>query len=49
MHARLKNALDLVYADRIEFLNSKGSGNGHKEPAGSADDETPVTDQDVPF
>jgi single-strand DNA-binding protein len=31
---------DLVYVDRLEFLDSKGSENGHAEPASSADDET---------
>jgi len=40
---------DLVYVDRIEFLDSKGSGNGHREAAGSIDNETPVADQEVPF
>jgi len=40
---------DLVHADRIEFLDSRGSGNGHAESASGADDETAVTDQDVPF
>jgi single-strand DNA-binding protein len=42
---------DLVYVDRIEFLDSKGSGNGngHREPAEIASEETAVTDQDPPF
>ena len=44
-----KHYRDLIYADRIEFLDSKGSGNGHREPAESAYDETTVTDQDAPF
>ena len=44
-----KHYRDLVYVDRIEFLDSKGSGNGHQEPAESGFDETTVTDQDVPF
>jgi single-strand DNA-binding protein len=44
-----KHYRDLVYVDRIEFLDSKGSGNGHREPAESAYDETTVTDQETPF
>jgi single-strand DNA-binding protein len=44
-----KHYRDLVYADRIEFLDSRGSGNGHRESAESACDETTVTDQEIPF
>ena len=44
-----KHYRDLVYVDRIEFLDSKDSGNGHREAAGSTDNETPVADQEVPF
>jgi len=44
-----KHFRDLVYVDRIEFLDSRGSGNGHAEPASNTDDETTVTDQEVPF
>ena len=44
-----KHYRDLVYADRIEFLDSKGSGNGHAEPANSTDDQTTMTDQEMPF
>ena len=44
-----KHYRDLVYVDRIEFLDSKGNGNGHREAAGSTDNETPVADQEVPF
>jgi single-strand DNA-binding protein len=40
-----KHYRDLVYVDRIEFLDSKGNGNGHREPAASAYDDTTVTDQ----
>src|SRR5271165_6072060 len=40
---------DLVYVDRIEFLDSRGSGNGHRESAESPCDETTVTDQEIPF
>ena len=44
-----KHYRDLVYVDRIEFLDSRGSGNGHAEPASSADDETTMKDQGTPF
>src|SRR5271157_2526681 len=42
-----KQYRDLVYVDRIEFLDSKGSGLA--EAASGTYDETTVTDQDVPF
>ena len=44
-----KHYRDLVYIDRIEFLDSKGGGNCYREPAENAEDETTVTDQDAPF
>ena len=44
-----KHYRDLVYIDRIEFLDSNGNANGYREPAEIAQDETTVTDQDVPF
>ena len=44
-----KHYRDLVYVDRVEFLDSKGSENGYRGAASSTDDETPVTDQQVPF
>ena len=44
-----KHYRDLVYVDRIEFLDSKGSGNGHRDPLDTASDETSAIDQDVPF
>jgi len=44
-----KHYRDLVYIDRIEFFDSKGSGNCYREPAENAEDETTVTDQDAPF
>ena len=42
-----KHFRDLVYVDRIEFLDSKG--NGHAEATSGTYDKTAVTDQDVPF
>jgi single-strand DNA-binding protein len=44
-----KHYRDLVYVDRIEFLDSRSGGNGHREAAESAYDETTVTDQEAPF
>ena len=44
-----KHYRDFVYADRIEFLDSRGNGNAHGEPAESGYDETTATDQETPF
>jgi single-strand DNA-binding protein len=44
-----KHYRDLVYVDKIEFLDRKGSGNSHREPPATAYDESILTDQDVPF
>jgi len=44
-----KHFRDLVYVDRIEFLDSKGSGNGHRDTLDTASDETSATDQEMPF
>jgi single-strand DNA-binding protein len=44
-----KHYRDLVYVDRIEFLDSKVGGNGHRELAESGYDETTATDQETPF
>src|SRR5271157_5785640 len=44
-----KHYRDLVYVDRIEFLDSQGIGNVRREPAETGSNETTVTDQDVPF
>ena len=44
-----KHYRDLVYVDRIEFLDSRGSEKGHRDPAESASDETTATDQEMPF
>ena len=43
-----KHYRDLIYADRIEFLDSKGNGNGYQGSAPSAQDEN-VTDEETPF
>ena len=44
-----KHYRDLVYVDRIEFLDSRGDGNGHRDPVESTSDEITSTDQEMPF
>ena len=44
-----KHYRDLVYVDRIEFLDSKGNGNGSQGPARSDQDATNLIDEEVPF
>ena len=43
-----KHYRDLVYVDRIEFLDSKGSGNGYQEP-GRTDQDANVAEEEIPF
>jgi len=43
-----KNYRDLVYVDKLEFLDSRGNGNGHRDGAEPVD-ETVIGDADVPF
>jgi single-strand DNA-binding protein len=47
-----KRYRDLVYADRVEFLDSKGNGNGngserHEQP--DMPEEAQAADSDIPF
>jgi single-strand DNA-binding protein len=44
-----KHFRDLVYVDRIEFLDSRTRENGHRDPPDTASDETSATDQTMPF
>lgn len=47
-----KHFRDLVYADRIEFLDAKDNGNGNgkgHQAVEAAYDETAIADSDVPF
>ena len=45
-----KHYRDLVYADKVEFLDSKDNGKGNGQPpAEAASDETNITDSDIPF
>ena len=45
-----KHYRDLVYADRVEFLDSKGNGNeGVQAPVDRVANEITITDSDIPF
>jgi single-strand DNA-binding protein len=51
-----KKYRDFVYADKLEFLDSKGHGHGNGESAASggpqqvtACDQSAITDEDIPF
>lgn len=45
-----KHFRDLVYVDKLEFLDSKGNGNGNVQPpAEAACDENGINDSDTPF
>jgi single-strand DNA-binding protein len=43
-----KRYRDIVYADRIEFLDSKGNGHGYQGPA-RTDQDANVADEEIPF
>ena len=43
-----KNYMDLVYMDRIEFLDSRSNGNGESMPDESAEEHN-TPSEDVPF
>src|SRR5271157_2900128 len=44
-----KHYRDLVYVDRIEFLDYMARGNGHRDPVETTSGETTVTDEETPF
>ena len=44
-----KNYRDLVYVDKIELLDSRGSGSGHRDLADSTGDQPEIANQDTPF
>jgi single-strand DNA-binding protein len=44
-----KHYRDLVYVDKFEFLDSRGTGNGNHENVDSGDHEPAISDQDIPF
>ncbi len=43
-----KNSRDLVYIDRMEFLDSRSNGNGTYRPDESNEEST-VPDEEIPF
>ena len=44
-----KHYRDFVYADKIEFLDSRSRGDDQRDPSEGASEEATVTDQDIPF
>ena len=44
-----KHYRDLVYVDRIEFLDSRKSGNGNYQPDETDEEQSTVPDEEVPF
>ena len=44
-----KHFRDLVYVDKLEFLDSRANGNGHHDLADNTGDEPAIADPDVPF
>ena len=51
-HTGAKHYRDLVYADRVEFLDSKGNGNRHDSGPNEQTDipeEAQPADSDIPF
>ena len=44
-----KNYRDLVYLDRIEFLDSRANGKGNPGHDGTGDERSTVPDEEVPF
>ncbi|HEX9274630.1 MAG TPA: single-stranded DNA-binding protein [Candidatus Binatia bacterium] len=44
-----KNYRDLVYLDRIEFLDSRANGNGNAGHYETSDERSTVPDEEVPF
>jgi single-strand DNA-binding protein len=44
-----KHYRDLVYADRVEFLDSKANGNGNGRSESEQTEESQVSDSDIPF
>jgi hypothetical protein len=44
-----KNYRDLVYVDRIEFLDSRANGNGSSRAHPTNDEQSTVPEEDIPF
>ncbi len=44
-----KNYRDLVYVDRIEFLDSRANGNGSSRAHPTSDEQSTVPEEEIPF
>jgi single-strand DNA-binding protein len=44
-----KNYRDLVYVDRIEFLDSRTNGNGSSRAHPTSDEQSTVPEEEIPF
>lgn len=44
-----KHYRDLMYVDKLEFLDSRSNGNGHGQAAENVVEEPAISDQDIPF
>ena len=44
-----KHYRDLVYVDRIEFLDSRASVNGNHRPEETNEEQSTVPDEEIPF
>ena len=44
-----KNYRDLVYLDRIEFLDSRANGNGSSRAHPTSDEQSTVPEEEIPF
>src|SRR6266498_5622692 len=44
-----KNYRDLIYLDRIEFLDSRANGNGSSRPHPTSDEQSTVPEDEIPF
>jgi single-strand DNA-binding protein len=44
-----KNYRDMVHIDRIEFLDSRGNGNGYHRSSESPEGQPATPDEEVPF
>src|SRR6266567_8068095 len=44
-----KNYRDLVYVDRLEFLDSRANGNGSSRAHPTSDEQSTVPEEEIPF
>ncbi len=45
----MKNYRDLVYVDRIEFLDSRATGNGSSGVHQTSDEQSAAPEDEIPF